>query len=84
MEKETIKKSQRETTLELENLGSYRSYKCENHQQNTRDRRENLMCRRSHREYWHKNQRKYNMQKVPNSKHPGNPGHNEKTKPTEN
>ena len=24
------------------------------------------------------------MQKDPNSKHPGNPGHNEKTKPTDN
>ena len=28
--------------------------------------------------------KKYNMQKDPNSKHPGNPGHNEKTKPTDN
>ena len=30
------------------------------------------------------NQRKYKTQKDPNSKHPGNPGHNEKTKPTDN
>ena len=29
-------------------------------------------------------QRKCKMQKDPNSKHPGNPGHNEKTKPTDN
>jgi hypothetical protein len=28
--------------------------------------------------------RKCKMQKDPNSKHPGNPGHNEKTKPTDN
>jgi hypothetical protein len=27
------------------------------------------------------NQRKYTMQKDPNSEHPGNPQHNEKTKP---
>ena len=28
--------------------------------------------------------RKCKTQKDPNSKHPGNPGHNEKTKPTDN
>ena len=28
--------------------------------------------------------KKYKMQKDPNSKHPGNPGHNEKTKPKDN
>jgi hypothetical protein len=28
--------------------------------------------------------KKCKMQKDPNSKHPGNPGHNEKTKPTDN
>jgi hypothetical protein len=27
---------------------------------------------------------KCKMQKYPNSKYPGNPGHNEKTKPTDN
>ena len=32
----------------------------------------------------HNSQRKYKMQKDPNSKHPGNPGHNEKTKPMDN
>ena len=36
------------------------------------------------REHWHNNQRKCKMQKDPNSKHPENPGHNEKTKPTDN
>ena len=46
--------------------------------------RENLRCRRFHREHRHKNQRKCRIQKDPNSKHPGNPGHNEKTKPTDN
>ena len=61
-----------------------RSYRCKHHQQNTRDRRENLRCRRFHRKHLHNNQRKWKMQKDPNSKHPGNPGHNEKTKPTDN
>ena len=47
-------------------------------------KRENLRCRRLHREHGHNNQRKYKMQKNPNSKYPGDPGHNEKTKPTDN
>ena len=46
MEIETVKKSQRETALELENLGKRSGVK--HHQQNTRDRRENLRCRRYH------------------------------------
>jgi hypothetical protein len=48
----------------------------------TRDRRENLRYRRFHREHRHNNQRKWKMQKDQSSKHPGNLGHNEKTKPT--
>jgi hypothetical protein len=39
---------------------------------------------RFHREHRHNNQRKYKMQKDPNSKLAGNPGQNEKTKPTDN
>jgi hypothetical protein len=35
------------------------------------------------REHGHNNQRKGKMQKDPNSKHPGNPSHNEKNKPTD-
>jgi hypothetical protein len=53
-------------------------------QQNKRDGRENLRYRRFHREHEHNNKRKCKMQKDPNSKHPGNPGHNEKTKPSDN
>ena len=60
------------------------NHRCEHQQQNTRDGRENLRCRRFHREHRHNNQRKYKMQKDPNSKHPGNIGHNEKTRPTDN
>jgi hypothetical protein len=51
-----MKKSQRETTLELENLekrsgvidSRSRSHR---HQQNTRDRRENLRCTKYHRKH---------------------------------
>jgi chromosome segregation ATPase len=85
MEVETIKKTQRETTLEIETLGKKSGTKDESiKQQNTRDRRENLRCRRFHREHGHRNERKCKMQKDPNSKHPGNPGHNENTKPKNN
>ena len=59
-------------------------HRCEHQQQNTRDGRENLRCKRFHREHKHNNQRKWKMQKDPNSKHPGNPGHNENTKPMKN
>jgi hypothetical protein len=41
MEGETMKKTQRETTLEIETLGK-KSGSCEHQEQNTRDGRENL------------------------------------------
>ena len=85
MEVETIKKTQRETTLEIETLGkksgtidvsiSNRIKKMEE---------KNLRCRRFHRKHGHNNQRKCKMQKYPNSRHPGNPGHNEKNKTKDN
>jgi hypothetical protein len=81
-EVDTIKKNQSEATLEIENLGKKSG--TIDQQQNTRDGKENLRSRRFHREHQHNNQRKYKMKKDPNSKHPGNPGHNEKTKPTDN
>jgi hypothetical protein len=40
-----------------------RNHRCEHQQQNTRDRRENLGCRRFHREHGHNNQRKCKMKK---------------------
>jgi hypothetical protein len=61
-----------------------RNHRCEHQQQNTRDGRENLRCRRFYREHGHNNQRKCKMQKDPNSKHPRNLEHNEKTKPKDN
>ena len=83
-EVDTIKKTQSETTLDIETLGKIRNHRCKHQQQNTTDGREDLRCRRFHREHRHNNQRKYKIQKDPNSNHPGNPGHNEKTKPTDN
>jgi len=50
MEIETIKKSQRETTLEIENLGK-RSRVIDASISNRRDRRENLRGRRYHRKH---------------------------------
>jgi hypothetical protein len=61
-----------------------KNHRWNHYQQNTRDRRENLRCRRFHRGHGHNNQRKCKLQKDPNSKHPGNPGHNENTKPKDN
>ena len=49
MEVETIKKSQKGTTLEIENLGKKSG--AIDHQQSTRDRKENLRYRRFHRKH---------------------------------
>ena len=69
---DTIKKTQNEATLEIETLGKKSgTIDASKHQQrNTRDGRENIRCRRFHREYQHNNQRKHKMQKDPNSKYP--------------
>jgi hypothetical protein len=86
MEVETIKKSHRESTLETEILGK-KSGTIEvaiSNRMNTRDGRANLRCRRFHRKHGHNNQRKGKIQTVPNSKHPGKSGHNEKSKPKNN
>jgi predicted nucleic acid-binding Zn-ribbon protein len=82
---DTIKKTQREITLEIETLGkksgtidvgiSNRIQEMEERISGAEDSIENICTT---------NQRKYKMQKDPNSKHPGNPGHNEKTKPMDN
>jgi hypothetical protein len=88
MEVETIKKSQRETTLKIGNLGGGGrgdgSQWSKHKQQNTRYRGENLRCRRYRRKHWHNSQRKCENQKDLNQKHPENPGHKEKTKPNNN
>jgi hypothetical protein len=52
MDVETIKKSQRKTTLEIENLGKRSGvHRCKHQQKNTRDGKENLKCRRFHRKH---------------------------------
>jgi hypothetical protein len=79
------KKTQWETTVEKENSRQeIRNSRCEHQQQNTRYGKENPRYRRFHKKHGHNNQRKFKMQNYPNSKHPGNPGHNEKTKPKHN
>jgi malonyl CoA-acyl carrier protein transacylase len=85
MEVDTIKKTQSEATLEIETLGkisgnidvsiSNRIQEMEERISGTEDSIENTGTTI-------KENKK--MQKDPNSKHPGNPGHNEKTKPTDN
>jgi chromosome segregation ATPase len=83
-EVETIKKTQSKTTLEIETLGKKSGTIDARISNRMRDGRENLRCRRFNREHGHNNQRKCKMQKDPNSKHPGNSGHKEKTKPMNN
>jgi hypothetical protein len=56
MEIGTIKKTQRETTLEIKNLGKKSgNIDAQHQQQNTRDGRENLRYRRFHREHGNNN-----------------------------
>ena len=88
IEVETIKKEKKipkgDNSVDRKPRKEIRNLRCKHQQQNTREGRENLRCRRFHREHQNNNQRKWKIQKDPNSKHPGNPGHNEKTKPTDN
>jgi len=52
MDIETIKKSQRETTLEIEkSRKEIRRHRCKHHQQIIRHGKENLRCRRYHRKH---------------------------------
>ena len=84
MEVEILKKNQRETTLDIENLGKKSGIIDVSISNRMQKMEENLRCRRLHRECEHNNQRKCKVQKGPNSKHPGNSGHNEKTKQKDN
>jgi predicted nucleic acid-binding Zn-ribbon protein len=84
MEVDTIKKTQSETTMEIETVGkkagtidvsiSNKIQEMEERISDTEDSIQNIGTTI--------NRRKCKMQKDPNSKLPGNPGHNEKTKPT--
>jgi hypothetical protein len=83
MKVETIKKTQRETTLEVKNLGK-KSGAIDASIINRINRRENLRCRSYHRKHGHNSKRKCKMQVDPNPEHPENAGHNEKTQLKDN
>jgi hypothetical protein len=84
-EVDTIKKTQSESTLEIENLGkksgtidaiiSNRIQEMEERISGAEDSIENIGTTIKE---------NGKCKKYPNSKHPGNPGHNENTKPTDN
>jgi predicted nucleic acid-binding Zn-ribbon protein len=86
-EVDTIKKTQSEATLEIETLRktsgtidasiSNKIQEIEERISGTEDSIENMGTKI-------KENAKCKMQKDPKSKYPGNPGHNEKTKPTDN
>jgi hypothetical protein len=82
MEVETIKKTQRETTLETEILGN--KLGAIDSSINTRDGRKTLRYRIFHRKHGHNNQIKCKIQKESNSKFARSPVHNKKTKPKDN
>ena len=82
MKVETIKKTQKETTLETENLGKTSGAI----DASINKRIEQIEERISGAEDTIKNidttvKKIYKQQKAPNTKHTGNPGHNDKTKP---
>jgi hypothetical protein len=84
-ELETIKKTQGETTLEIETLGK----KSETIDVNISNRIQEMEERISGAEGSIENmdtiiKENAKCNKDPNSKHPGNPGYNEKTKPMDN
>jgi hypothetical protein len=82
MEVETMKKTQSKTTLEIETLGK-KSGIIDVSIRNRIEERETQVQKIPY-GTWTQQSKKMQMQKDPNSKHPGNPGHNEKTKPTDN
>jgi hypothetical protein len=87
MEIETIKKSQRETTLEIENLGKRSGVinaSITNRIQEIEERTSGAEDTIGNIDTTVKKNAKCKMQKAPNPKHPGNPGNNEKTKSKDN
>jgi hypothetical protein len=78
------KKNQRETMLEIETLGKELGTIDASISNRIQEMEERISGAEFHRKHLHNNQRKCKMQKDPNSKYPGNPGHNEKNKPTDN
>jgi prefoldin subunit 5 len=83
-EVDTIKKTQSEATLEIETLGKKSGTIDASISNRIQEMEKRISGTEDSIEHWHNNQRKRKMQKDPNSKHPGNIRHNEKTKPTDN
>ena len=81
---DTVKKTQSEAMLEIETLGKRSGTIDASISNRIQEMEERISGAEDSIENGHNNQRKCKMQKDPNSKHPGNPGHNEKTKPTDN
>ena len=84
LEVETMKKIQRETTVGVETLGKKSGTIDASISNRIQEMEERISGAEDSigREHGHSYQRKCKMQYDPSSKHPGNPGHNEKTKPT--
>jgi hypothetical protein len=81
---ETIKKTQSEKTLEVETRGKKSGTVDESISNRIQEMKERISGAEDSIENMGttiKENAKCKMQKDPNSKHPGNPGHNEKTKP---
>jgi predicted nucleic acid-binding Zn-ribbon protein len=81
VEIETIRKSQRETTLEIENLGKRPGVIDANITNRIKEIEGRISGGEDTIENIDNSQSKCKMQKAPNPKQPGNPGHSEKTKP---
>jgi chromosome segregation ATPase len=83
-EVETIKKTQSETILEIETLGKKSGTIDASISNIIQEMEERILGAEDCTEIMVTKIKKKSMEKDPNSKHPGNPGHNEKTKPTDN
>ena len=85
MEGETIMKSQRETTLEIEILGKKSGTIDASISNRIQEMEERILGAENSIENKSKQQsKKCKMQKYPNPKHPENPGYDEKAKPKDN
>ena len=82
-EVDTIKKTQSEATLEIETLGKKSGTIDASISNRIQEMEERISGAEDSIENRDTTIKKCKMQKDPNSKHPGNPGHNEKTKPTD-
>jgi hypothetical protein len=84
MEVETIKRSLRGTTLEIEIVRQKSGAIDASITNRIQEMEVRISGAEDSTENRYNNQRKCKMQKDPNSKHPGNSGYNEKTKPKDN